>query len=73
MTKESEQLTNTQQLAIVETAEAIIREDFTLKPGWNWPPASAERLAITMESPDDKGDIEVWVVVKRVESDDDED
>ena len=72
MVKESEQLTDTQQLAIIEVAEAIIAEDFTSKPGWNWPPVSAERLAITMESPDDEGDIEVWVVVKRVESDDDE-
>ena len=73
MTKESEQLTDTQQLAIVETAEAIISEDFTSKPGWNWPPVSAKRLAIRMESPDDEGDIGVWVVVKRIESDEDDD
>lgn len=73
MTKESEQLTDTQQLAILETAEAIIGEEFTSKPGWNWPPASAKRLAITIESPDNEGDIEVWVVVKRVERDDDDD
>lgn len=70
MTKESEQLTDTQQLAIVETAEAIVAEDFTSKPGWNWPPVSAKRLAIRMESPDCEGDIEVWILVKRVQSDD---
>lgn len=55
------------------TTKIFRSKNTILKPGWNWPPASAERLAITMESPDDKGDIEVWVVVKRVESDDDED
>jgi len=73
MTKESEQLTDTQQLAIIETAEAMIAEDFTSKPGWNWPTSSAKRLAVTIESPDDEGDIEIHVFIKRVSSDDDAD
>lgn len=66
-------LTQYQKDQIVEVAESIIGEDFTSKPGWNWPPSSAKRLAFTMESPDCEGDIEVYVFVKRVESDDDED
>jgi len=73
MIKESEQLTDIQQLSIIETAESMIAEDFTSKPGWNWPASSAKRLAVTMESPDDEGDIEVYIFIKRVESDDDED
>lgn len=72
MTKESEQLTDTQQLAIIETAESMLAEDFTSKPGWNWPASSAKRLAVTMESPDCEGDIEIHIFIKRVESDDDE-
>jgi hypothetical protein len=73
MTKESEQLTDTQKLAIIETAEAMIAEHFTPKPGWNWPPTSAKHMVFTMESPDCEGDIEVYVFIKRVESDDDAD
>ena len=65
-------LNQSQKEQIAETAESIIAEDFTPKPGWNWPPTSAKRMVFTMESPDCEGDIEVWVVVKRVESDDDE-
>lgn len=63
-------LNESQKEQIVETAESIIAEDFTPKSGWNWPPVSAKRMAFIMESPDDEGDIEVYVFIKRVESDD---
>lgn len=66
-------LSQSQKEQIVETAESIIDEDFTSKPGWNWPPSSAKRMAFTMESPDCQGDIEVYVFIKRSESEDDED
>ena len=51
----------------------MIAEDFTSKPGWNWPTSSAKRLSVTIESPDDEGDIEIHVFIKRVSSDDDAD
>ena len=72
--KESpEGLTPSQKEQIAETAESMILEDFTSKPGWNWPASSAKRLVFTMESPDCEGDIEVYVFIKRVESNDEED
>ena len=67
-----ENLNQSQKEQIVETAESIIAEEFTSKPGWNWPASSAKRMVFTMESPDCEGDIEIYVFIKRVESDDDE-
>lgn len=63
------QLTDTQKDEIIETVENIISEDFTSRPGWNWPVNSVQRMVFRMESPDDEGDIEIHIFVKRTGSD----
>lgn len=63
------QLTDTQKDEIIETVKNIISEDFTSRPGWNWPANSVQRMVFRMESPDDEGDIEIHIFVKRTGSD----
>lgn len=69
----TQNLSDTQKLSIIKVAESILAEDFTSKPGWNWPASSSQRLVFTMASPDSEGDIEIHIFIKRVESDEDPD
>lgn len=66
-------LTDTQRDEIIETVENIISEDFTSRPGWNWPVNSSQRLVFRTQSPDNEGDIEIHIFVKRTSSDCDPD
>ena len=62
-------LSDSDKERIAETAEELIKEGFSSKPGWNFPYSKMTKRVTRMKSPDDEGDIEILVIVQRVDHD----
>ncbi|MFN4254560.1 MAG: hypothetical protein ACK4Q5_06100, partial [Saprospiraceae bacterium] len=45
-------LTDDQKRLLIEAVEQMIEEDFTSKPGWNFPCSSVKKTVMRIETPD---------------------